>query len=156
MSAFQMLEQSRTDVPSIVIPSGSVSLLLPNESIAEVVKATRPLERLDSQSWYLGEIYWRERQVPLLELNEFLEIDSIVDPSFYIILNFTGYSDDLTFVAIPASDAPSSIRITENEIEKLDVPELAKGSLMSVMAAGREFTIPNVRLLEEKIVDLGY
>jgi len=156
MSAFQMLERSRTDVPSIVIPSGDESLLLPNESVAEVVKATPPIQRLGAASWYLGEIYWRERQVPLLNLNEFLGIDSVDNARFYVILNYTGFDDDLAFVAIPTSDAPSGIRITESEIEKLDADQLPAGSLMSVMAAGREFTIPNVRLLEEKIAEMGY
>ncbi len=157
MSAQAALPTNRTEIASIVIPTATQGLLLPNESVAEVIESTPVMGELNSPKWFAGYVYWRERLVPCVDLGVMLQGEATAhDDKFRVVLNYTGLSDTLPFVVITASSAPSVLRITEDAIEKMNTPIESDALLMHVLAAGRELAIPNVRYLEEKLIDAGY
>jgi chemosensory pili system protein ChpC len=61
-----MNEALPREVRCVLIPAGSLRLLLPNSLIAEVI-AQPPVEPLGAKlKWVLGSIKWRGQQVPLV------------------------------------------------------------------------------------------
>lgn len=153
MATAQALPNSRTEIASIAIPVKSQGLLLPNESVAEIIAATPLMQQSNTPDWFQGYQYWREQLVPCVDIDQLLGEENTGTAKFRAVLNFTGLTESIPFVAISASSAPASLRITEDEIEKQEYYDMPQVALMKVMAAGRELVIPNVRYIEELLVE---
>ncbi len=143
------LEQGVTEIASLLLPISGVKLLLPTTSVAEVVPYVSPVKDREGPGWYLGDFLWRELEVPVISL-ELFNGDEFNGPqarSRLAVLNNTGVSEKLPFIAIVSQNFPRLTRVKEDEISERE-SEAKAGNLMAVSASGEPAVIPNVAAVE--------
>lgn len=154
MRAPQRIEKIQ-EIASLLVPMQGYQLLLPNVSVAEIVPVAPVTPESDSPAWWLGRCRWRDLAVPLISieaLNGYSK--SAMHPrTRFAVLNTTGVSEHLPFLAIVTQGLPRLARVTEEEIVALE-QETKSFELMQVSWAGEEAVIPDIERIEREI--LGY
>ncbi|MDO3387582.1 chemotaxis protein CheW [Gilvimarinus sp. SDUM040013] len=152
MRAQQYIESDRhQEVASLLVPIVDKLLLLPNVTVAEIVPVAQVSPVADGPDWLLGEFVWREIKLPLISY-ELLNGNS--KPSLnarcrIAVLNTTGESDDLGFIAVLTQGLPRLARITPDEIvENSDAPSDTYDD-MAISWSGELATIPSVARIEQ-------
>ena len=154
MSRQPALEKLQTtEVASLLIPVVDRLLLIPTVTVAEMVSYQEPLHNPQAPDWYLGDVGWREQQVPLVS---FEVINGEPKPSYnnrcrIAILNNTGVDEKLPFLALATQGIPRLSRVKADEIQELEDKKLKRFELMAVMHAGESVIIPDVSALEQAL-----
>ncbi len=144
------------EVASLLIPVEQRMLLLPTVSVAEMVPWKAPVPVLNAPDWFLGMFLWREQQVPLLSF-EVINGEARADIHSrcrVAILNNTGESDELPFIAVATQGIPRLARVNDREISQIEDANCKPFELMHVSLAGEQAVIPNIAALEQAY--LGY
>ncbi len=152
MSRQPALEKMQiTEVASLLIPVVDRLLLIPTVTVAEMVPYQEPMHNPEAPDWYLGDIGWREQQVPLIS---FEVINGEPKPSYrtgcrIAILNNTGVDENLPFLGLATQGIPRLSRVKADEIQEMEGKKLKRFELMAVMHAGESVIIPDVGALEQ-------
>lgn len=147
--------QTVEEVASLLIPLAGRLLLLPTVTVAEMAPYRQPQPEANTPDWYLGVFIWREQPVPLLSF-EVLNGESRPDPTSHsrvAVLNNTGVSDNLPFIALPTQGIPRLARVNAEEISTVAVEDKKPFELMHVSVAGETAVIPDVGALEKVYLD---
>ena len=155
MRAPQRIETKKImEVASLLVPLRDRLLLLPNVSVAEIVPVSQVTPVLNAPDWYLGNCVWREQQVPLVSFESLNgeEKAGISNRTRFAVLNTTGVSEDIPFLALITQGIPRLARINEEEISETD-GATKPFELMQVSWAGEAATIPNVSKIEQALVE---
>lgn len=145
-----------TDVSSMLLPVSDKLLLLPGVSVAEIVNYSYPEPSDDAPEWFYGHITWRKLPVPLVSfelLNQQTLSRSNVVPRI-AVLNNTGVSDDMPFIAIVIQGIPRLLRVTPKDLSHENDISLAPAELAAIRTAADEMAfIPDVSVLERALRD---
>lgn len=156
MSRQPALENTQvSEVASLLVPVVDRLLLVPTVTVAEMIPYQEPLHDPETPDWYLGNVGWRERQVPMVS---FEVMCGEAKPSYNVscriaILNNTGIDDSLPFLAIATQGIPRLSRVKAEEIQENEGAQLKRFELMSVSHAGETVIIPDVSALESAILE---
>lgn len=139
------------DVPSLMLPFADKTLLVPTVTVAEIIGYRRARAIENAPEWLMGFIQWREHSVPMMCLEvlcgepmpEAHRFDRIA------VLNYTGMSEDLPFVAIPTVGIPKLERVTSELLNMQDQPPANAFEKARVNLNGDDLVIPEVASLEE-------
>jgi chemosensory pili system protein ChpC len=143
------------EVASLLIPLSESLLLLPNVTVAEIV----PVDNLDAvdnaPDWLLGSFSWRELAVPLISLEQ---LNGQPRPELnsrcrIAVLNTTGISDSLGFVAILTQGLPRLARVTEGEIAERENVDKAPYDKLVITWAGEQAVIPALAKIEQTYLE---
>ncbi|GLS27040.1 chemotaxis protein CheW [Marinibactrum halimedae] len=151
----ELLEfQSVEVLPSLLLPIAEGNLVVPNVTVAEMVPWSDPIEA-QGPDWLLGYFPWRNIELPLLS---FEAINGGENPgrhprSRIAVLNCTGVSSDLAFIALLTQGIPRIARVEREQIAEGDVTP-KPFELMHVRIAAEDAIIPNVAALEEAVLNL--
>lgn len=156
MRAQQHIESDQyREVASLLVPLAEKQLLMPNVTVAEIVPMGQisPIE--GAPDWLLGEFTWRELSVPLLS---FEVINGHSRPALtgrcrVAVLNTTGLSDSLGFIALLTQGLPRLARVTPEEITERQGASCDPYDEMVVSWAGETAIIPSVARLEQAYLD---
>ena len=143
------------EVASLLIPVVDRLLLVPTVTVAEMIPYQEALRDPEAPDWYLGNVGWRERQVPLVS---FEMMCGEPKPSYnalcrIAILNNTGVDESLPFLAIATQGIPRLSRVKAEEIQEIEGAKLKRFELMSVSHAGETVIIPDVSALEHALLE---
>lgn len=145
-----------TDIPSLLLPiDGNIPLLLPSVSIAEIIHYNAPQPVLNAPDWLLGSITWRTLEVPLLSF-ERLNGQTLpqISPKCHVaVLNNTGISSTLPFIAIVIQNIPHLLRVSSADIREEENTPLPPMALLMVTVAGERALIPKTAALEQAYCD---
>ncbi|WP_111642080.1 chemotaxis protein CheW [Marinimicrobium alkaliphilum] len=157
----QQTQERAGEVPSLLVPMVHQPLLLPNVTVAEIVPPAAADPVPGAPEWYLGELLWREQRLPLLSF-ERLNGESLPESNprgRIAVLNSTGVSPDLPFLAIVTQGIPSLARVHEDEIHERDV-HCHPYERLQVSWAGEAAIIPDLAAMERACLEvrerLGY
>ena len=144
-----------TDLTTMLLPVMGKSLLLPGVSVAEIVHYSYPARPDDAPPWYYGTIAWRKLDVPLVSF-ELLNGQPLATGSssqHIAVLNNTGVSEAIPFIAIVIQGIPRLVRANEKAIGDAEGIALAPAEMAAVMLAGWEdpVFIPDVAVLERAL-----
>lgn len=148
------------EVRSVLLPLHGGFLLLPNAAVSEVIgyRDPEPLdEQLAAPDWLMGQLQWRELQVPLVSFEQAIgqeRGDAEYRARIAICNTLTG-NTKLPFVAIQLKSAPHLVRVTEENVS-LNAPTQSgqEAILSQVLVNGQEAWIPNVDYLEKTILEI--
>lgn len=143
------------EIASLLIPLRDCQVLLPNVSVAEIVPVSQVVPVNGAPEWYLGNCIWREQKVPVISFEAINgEEKAIVNQrTRFAVLNSTGLSDDLPFMAIVTQGIPRLARVNEEEISRRE-EDCKPFELMCVSWAGEDAIIPDLGRLEQAFLDL--
>ncbi len=154
MRAPQRLEKKIQEIASLLVPLHDCLLLLPNVSVAEIVPISQVSPVEGAPDWYLGTCIWREQKVPVLSY-EALNGEpkaGFSSRARFAVLNSTGISDELPFIAIVTQGLPRLARVNEEEIRERE-GDKKPFELMYVSWAGEDAVIPDVSRIEQTLLD---
>lgn len=151
----EQTQERASEVPSLLVPMVNQPLLLPNVTVAEIVPPASAESLQGAPEWYLGELLWREQRVPLLSY-ERMNGESLPESNprgRIAVLNSTGVSPDLPFLAIVTQGIPSLARVREDEIHEREAQRQPYEQLL-VSWAGEAAVIPDLAAMERACLDL--
>lgn len=138
------------DIPSMLLQVADRSLLLPGVAVAEIVNYSYPERPDDAPEWLLGYISWRKLAVPLVSfdlLNGQPAARSAGVPRI-AVLNNTGVSEVVPFIAIVIQTIPRLLRITPRDLADINDVDLSPAEKTAVNLGGELAFIPDVSVLE--------
>lgn len=143
------------EIPCLLLPLRGRTLLVPTVTVAEMVPMAPCHMEEGFPDWSFGYFEWRGRDVPLLSF-EGLSGESVAELAprgRFAVLNNTGVSEDLPFIALPTTAIPRMARIAPEDIKE-DASALKKPfELMRVKVGLEELAIPDLSAMEQAYLE---
>jgi len=148
--------QAHEAIHCLTIPLHEETVLLPNAAIAEIVAYIEPASIEGGPDWFLGNVSWRETQVPLISFEAISgkDVANAKKNSRIAILNTLNGNTKVPYVGILSQGIPSIALVQEEGIEEPSEQEsrIAVGATINV--GGVEVLIPNIDELEQQLQGL--
>ncbi|WP_444940222.1 chemotaxis protein CheW [Microbulbifer sp. ZKSA004] len=147
------VEELPVDVPqevsSLLLPLEQGQLLVPVDSLSEVVAMQTPMAVQDVPEWYLGDLIWREQRLPVVsfEVMRGGALGSVAEEGRIAVLSTGNPDGELPYFALLLRGTPRLVRVTPEELALREQP-LNPGELMHVALSGEEAVIPDLQGLE--------
>ena len=145
------------EIRCVLVPVGTLRMLLPNATVAEVITQTRPEPVTDAPAWLLGRIAWRGWRVPLVSFTQLTgTAEGDAELSVRIaVLKALGGNPRLPFIAVLTQGFP---RLTTLNAELIipthDGKELPAGVRAHVLVRDDVAMIPDLEWIEATLLDL--
>jgi chemosensory pili system protein ChpC len=125
----------------MLLPLTSLSLLVPNSAVAEIIGFSAPRALADCSEWFSGVVLWRGVYVPVIAIEQMCDVASAgVGPRTRIAIIYNPEKDaDLPYIGIHMQDIPrayladsdstvsgSSEGLSEYLVTRVDDEELAR------------------------------
>jgi len=149
------MKPATTELNALLLPLAGSTLLLPNATVAEVIRYQGKPKSVDNApDWLLGWMDWRGLTLPLISF-EALEGEPLPPPSEQIaVLNVTSEQARLKFCALLLQGFPRPLQVDE-QLPRNDEP-LSPLELCAVsLPNGKTGKIPNLPALEQKLLAAG-
>lgn len=152
-----MSDQLPREIRCVLVPVGTLRMLLPNATIAEVITHSTPEPLAGAPSWLLGRIAWRGWQVPLVSFTQLAGVaEGDADLSMRVaVLKALGGDPKLPFIAVLTQGFP---RLTTLNAELIlpthDGSELPPGVRAHVLVRDDVAVIPDLEWIEAQLLDL--
>jgi len=142
----------QADLRGVLLPMQNSQLLLPNVTVSEVISYRETDEIANAPDWLVGSITWRQRKVPVVAFEYFLE-NKIGTPGYRARIalchNITE-KPKMPFVGIICNSIPKLARVSEETIEENHLNELLPEMTLKHFSYNDEETwIPDLELLSE-------
>ena len=141
----------------MLLPLSSISLLIPNSAVAEVVGYYTPTALPDSSKWFPGVVVWRGVHVPVISLEEMCSLDTVIDTSIIgsrsrIAVIYNPEKDaELPYLGIHIQDIPRAYLVDPGQMQSGSDDGLSQYLLSNVEEEDQARVIPN---LDTIIADL--
>ncbi|WP_160151696.1 chemotaxis protein CheW [Microbulbifer sp. ALW1] len=138
------------EVSSLLLPLSDGQLLVPVDTLSEIIALQSPVSAFDAPDWYMGELHWRELRLPLVSFEVMRGNPMpILRSNCRIAVLSSGNADgDLPFFAVVLQGTPRLVRVTPDDLAGRE-GECAMGELMHVALSGEAAVIPDLGALEE-------
>lgn len=139
-----------SDIPAMLLPVTDKVLLLPGVSVAEIVNYSYPECPEGVPEWFLGYVTWRKLDVPLVsfEMLNGQQEGRVAGTQRIAVLNNTGVSENIPFIAIVIQGIPRLIRVTPKDIATDADVALSPAEKMAVRMGEETMFIPDISVLE--------
>lgn len=148
------------ELPTYLIPLQKSNILLPNNSVAEIIPY-EPLQRIqNTPDWFLGLLSWRGIQVPVLSFEMLtrasasFSLMSVASASLVICTTLSG-RDDMRYFALVAQALPRLMRLNPEELIESQ-EDTVETELSIVRLNGQPAVIPDLDYVESCLVDLDF
>jgi len=147
--AAALLEETLpAELVTFLVPTTDKLLLLPNVTIAEILRCQPVAQPDDMPNWYLGLLEWRGRQLPLVSFEALNEeaFQSDQQRQNIAVLNGVSKPQSLPFWALHTQGPPRLLRIAADEIAENNQEAVKTGPAerMQVATNGELASIPGV------------
>lgn len=138
----------RTDsVRSLLIPSNGGQLLVAGAAVAEVINYQTPQQIADEPTWFLGLVDWRNLKIPLISLQEIMQLEPVVAENLRLVIFYGLHQSDIPFYAVIATAMPHTRTITA-EVLSSPVAVDHAGILAQVGLIEQTVWLPDLEYLE--------
>jgi len=150
---------SKTDsadvsLTALLVPLGDRNLLLPNVAVAELIPYRNVQRGEGLPDWFLGQIGWRDLQLPLLSFEAASGGVAHLGPDSRVaVINALGNRPRVKFLAVVVQGIPRSLKVS-SDLVRAGEP-LAPMELDAVRIGDLVASIPDLVGLEQKLADLG-
>ena len=145
------------EIRCVLVPVGSLRLLLPNAAIAEVITQSKPEPVAGAPDWLLGRIAWRGWRVPLVSFTKLAGTEE-GDAELSVrvaVLKALGGNPKLPFIAVLTQGFP---RLTTLNAELIipthDGSVLPPGVRAHVLVRDDVAMIPDLEWIETELLSL--
>lgn len=152
-----MLDHRTSQLTGLLLPLADRHLILPNVAIAELIDFQRGEPASDAPPWYLRQVTWRDRQIPLISFEAACGEAGVTgvtgERSRIVVLNALGGRPTLKFIALVIQGIPRSYKL-DSELSYVDVP-LCPLELAAVQVGEHVAKVPDLMGLEALLVESG-
>ena len=137
-------------IACMLIPIKAHTLIVPEVTVAEMAMVAPIFPDNSGPDWFLGFYSWRNGRVPLISFEK-LNGESVagINPNGRIaVLNNTGITSDVPFIAIPTQGIPKPIALAKD-----DILNASRGmrifEKMRLQIGTEDYVLPDVAGLEK-------
>ena len=155
----QSLAAPLSKVHCALAPMPAESLLLPTSAIAEVIKYVEPSPLSSTPQWFLGQIDWENRQVPVVSYAALIsgqEPGEISSTNRIMIVKSLSDSARMPYLGILISDIPSLISVQQDEVVHTGDERKSLGVFCHVRVQERAAVIPDLDRLTHLVTHAAY
>ena len=135
----------------LLLPVADRYLLLPNVAIAELIDWQRGEPSIDSPSWHVRQINWRDRELPLISFEAACGGPLVIgERARIVILNTLSGDPRLKFIGLVVQGIPRSYRL-DSQLSFVDVP-LSPFERAAVQVGESVAKIPDLLGLERLVL----
>lgn len=141
-------------IRSILLPLVDVKLLLPDTTISEIVKVDFKPKKDDKISWYMGNLTWRDLNIPIISLENFDGNNIIYEQQTSIIAIFNLVIDNakIDFLGFILDSFPKIVKVTKNDIDLIS--ENAKSIFCyEIMLRGSKVNMVDLERLQKDVLN---
>lgn len=154
MSQALVTPNSVTSLTALQVPLADRTLLLPNVALAELIGYRAPQVSAGMPAWFLGQVSWRDLQLPLLSFEAASDGRAQVGAGARVaVLNALGGRPRVKFFALLVQGIPHSVKVAA-DLARANVP-LSPLELEAVSIGEEVLKIPDLIGLEQKLEDAG-
>ena len=147
-------QNSVSSLTALLVPLADRTLLLPNVAVAELIPYRAPQVTPGLPDWFLGQVAWRDLQLPLLSFEAASNGQAQIGPGARVaVLNAMGGRDKVKFIALLVQGIPRSMKVEDNLVRAN--AELEPLELDAVQLGEAVVKIPDLAGLEQKLADAG-
>ncbi|MGB1110007.1 MAG: chemotaxis protein CheW [Gammaproteobacteria bacterium] len=135
-------------------PISGGQILIPNAAVAEVVAYTEPQAAGEVPRWFMGNVPWRGRLLPLIAFESVVanrQPDTTARGRVMVIAGLDGH-DQLPFYGLYCSGIPHLVQADRTSVSSVEQGVTSPSVLAQVLVNGELALIPNLELLEKMIV----
>lgn len=153
MSSEVVTQNDMSKVDGLFIPLHEKQLILPNVTVAEIIPYRAPTPAINSESWLLGTLEWRNIEIPVVcyEALNGQEIPPIEGARF-AVLNGTSAKQELPFYAVLIQGIPKLTHIHEEDVVAVDAMHSGPFDEMAVSLFGEQAMIPDLGKMEKELL----
>lgn len=145
------------ELVTFLIPTTEKLLLLPNVTVAEILRYQNVTTPDDMPNWYLGQMEWRGHQLPLVSFEALNEevIQAGGTRQNIAVLNGVSNSQRLPYWALVTQGPPRLMRISPDEIAERNQEQqkIGPAERMLVSTNGELASIPDLEYIESSILN---
>jgi len=156
MNMVAIAEEFGPDMSCVLLPVGSVSLLIPSACIAEVVPWRRIREVSNTPSWLLGAMAWRGDNIPVLRfdvLNVAADVQPVSDRCV-AVMNRSHYAGGQAFYALVAAALPRMVQVNDQDLLPEDC-ELGRAEAARATLGAEQISLPDLGYIEDQLAELA-
>ena len=140
-------------VRCMLLPMSSISLVIPNSAVSEIIGYSEPRRLEDSSDWFLGVVPWRGVYVPVISVETMCGVDTVhTGPRSRIGIIYNPEKDDeLPYLGLHMQDIPRAYLAESDIMESGSDDNLSEYLLSRVDDDQYSRVVPN---LDAMIADL--
>lgn len=146
-----------SEIRGVLIPLQHSRLLLPNAAAAEVIDFTAPAQDADAPDWLLGTLDWRQRRLPVVQLEILLgqATGQAGVRQRVVVCHSLHAQARRPFFGIVAASTPRLMRVRGTEVQGLPMDPSAQQAPVhaKVLCDGVEALIPDLSGIERLLAE---
>lgn len=147
------------EVRCALAPMDGPSLLLPTNVVAEVIEYVAPQPVHDTPDWFLGQVGWENRQVPVFSYTALIRGDSpapIGPKSRIVILKSLTDSARVPYLGILIADIPRLLTVQPGQLVHTGDERKSMGVYCHVTLGDQPAVIPDLERLTHLVTHAAY
>ena len=143
--------RSPDELSCVLIPQPALPLLLPHESVAEILRSGDVRPRDEVPNWLLGTLSWRGMDVPVVSMHALLGSAEPPghDSGQLVVLNRSRALPGLPYYALPSRGVPRLLRLVEADLVRAEQAGVDAAVGTAVRVGEERALIPRLELLED-------
>jgi len=145
-------DSAQEKIRSLWVPLCGMNLLVPNMVVAEIGSYRVPETVPGMPDWFLGRVKWREREIPVISLENLCGLTVPSNPVFsrLMIVNSVRPDSSVEYYGIVTAGLPGLIQFGNDAADSVEAYE--KEGLHCVVHLGNELAaIPDLNCLQEML-----
>lgn len=147
------------EVRCALAPMEGVSLLLPTSAVAEVIEYATPDPVHDTPAWFLGQIEWENRQVPVFSYAALISGEPPAEAgprTRIIIVKSLTDSARVPYLGIVTNDTPRLLTVQPRQLVHTSDERISMGVFCHVTVLEEPAVIPDLERLTHLVTHAAY
>ena len=149
----QLAVRQEAELACVVLPQEELSLLVPNDCVAEILPWRRVKPVPGMPRWCVGTLGWRGQTVVVVDF-QLLTSDTgqaRLNRRALVVMHRTTKREGMSFYAIASSGLPRLLYLAEDEVRDVEDGQ-ASAAILSHLTLGSEaVVVPNLRYVEDEV-----
>jgi chemosensory pili system protein ChpC len=145
-----MPEDKQLAVKSLLLPLATITMLIANANVAEIVSSFTIEKTNSGEQWLLGHTHWRGSRIPVISLDILAgeEIDIDTAKVSYVVFYTIDESNKYQYYAVLMHGIPKFEFASKDNIEELEDAPKNEYFVKNLLIAGRPVSVPNLNKIE--------
>lgn len=149
-------------IPSVhcmLAPLEHAALLLPTQVVAEVVDYREPEPITATPEWFLGQIDWENRQIPVFSYSALIQGTvpaAVVQRNRIMVVKSLTESARVSYLGFLVSDIPKLVTLLPDQLTHTGDENKSLGVFCHVMVDGQQAVIPDLERLTHLVTHVAY
>ena len=147
------------EIRTFIAPLMDGFMMLPNSAVAEVLAFERPKPFKQAPAWLLGELGWRDWQVPVICFEQLVEKSSrtsVTPKARILIIKTLGESTQVNFIGLVIQGLPKLKKVTASSLVEKQTDNLPEILFSKVSIDDLEAVIPELGNLTYIVEQAAY